>query len=379
MEMHRSERHHRLNPMNFFHTHISESSIQRATDALRSTFISEGKLVREFESRLASNLGLSRPVALNSGTTALHLGLVLSGVGPGDEVIIPAQTFIATGMVVLAERAIPVFCDINPDTGNICPKSLVRKISKKTKAVMPVHWGGYPCDLDEINAICTDSGIAVIEDAAHALGAEYRGKPIGAISRFTAFSFQAIKHITTGDGGGLCCLWEEDEKDARIRRWFAIDRANSQPSILGERLYDADRVGYKYHMNDLNAAVGLGNLEDFPKIQSRLAEIAATYRKNLTGIDGIQLLRQDPDRDSANWLFTIRVQRREDFIRALADRGVPTSVVHLRIDKNSVFGGTRADLPGQESFNQEQVSLPIHFGLSDSDIAQVVSAVKFGW
>ncbi|MFM8982134.1 MAG: DegT/DnrJ/EryC1/StrS family aminotransferase, partial [Spartobacteria bacterium] len=137
--------------------------------------------------------------------------------------------------------------------------------------------------------------------------------------------------------------------------------------------------GYKYHMNDLGAAVGLGNLEDFPKIQSRLAEIAATYRKNLTGIDGIQLLRQDADRDSGNWLFTIRVQRREDFIRALADRGVPTSVVHLRIDKNSVFGGTRADLPGQEIFNQEQVSLPLHFGLSDSDIAQVVSAVKSGW
>jgi perosamine synthetase len=379
MEMHRSERPHRLNPMNFFHTHISESSIQRATDALRSTFISEGKLVREFESRLASNLGLSRPVALNSGTTALHLGLVLAGVGPSDEVIIPAQTFIATGMVVLAERATPVFCDIDPETGNICPKSLARKISKKTKAVIPVHWAGYPCDLDEINATCTDSGIAVIEDAAHALGARYRGKPIGAISRFTAFSFQAIKHITTGDGGGLCCLREEDEKDARIRRWFAIDRANSQPSILGERLYDADRVGYKYHMNDLGAAVGLGNLKDFPKIQSRLAEIAAAYRKNLTGIDGIQLLRQDADRDSGNWLFTIRVQRREDFIRALSDRGVPTSVVHLRIDKNSVFGGSRTDLPGQEIFNLEQVSLPIHFGLSDSDFTQVVSAVKSGW
>lgn len=365
--------------MNFFHTHISEASIEKATEALRTTFISEGKLVREFEFQLSSGLGLSHPVALNSGTTALHLALLIAGVGPDDEVILPAQTFIATGMVILAERAKPVFCDIDPETGNMCPKSLASKITKKTKAVMPVHWGGYPCDLDKINAICTDSGIAVVEDAAHALGAEYRGKPIGAISRFTAFSFQAIKHITTGDGGGLCCLREEDEKDARIRRWFAIDRANSQPSILGERLYDADRVGYKYHMNDLAAAVGLGNLQDFPKIKARLAEIAATYRQNFADIDGIRLLRQEPDRVSGHWLFTIRVQRREDFIRALACRGVPTSVVHLRIDKNSIFGGSRTDLPGQAIFNEEQVSLPIHYGLSDADIEQVLDAIKSGW
>lgn len=369
----------RLNLMNFFHTHISESSIDRALKALRTTFVSEGKLVREFESRLASDLGLCRPVALNSGTTALHLGLLLSGVEPGDEVIIPAQTFIATGMVVLAERATPVFCDINPDTGNMCPKSLADKISPRTKAVIPVHWAGYPCDLSEINSICADARISVIEDAAHALGARYNEKPIGAISRFTAFSFQAIKHVTTGDGGGLCCVCEDDEKDARIRRWFAIDRENSLPSILGERQYDADRVGYKYHMNDLAAAVGLGNLEDFPKIQSRLKEIAQTYRKRLTGVDGIRLLRQESDRQSANWLFTLRVKQRENFIRALSDRGVPASVVHLRIDKNSVFGGVRPDLHGQEIFNEEQISLPLHYGLRDEDVHFVCEAIKGGW
>lgn len=365
--------------MNFFHTHVSESAVNLASEALRTTFISEGKLVREFETRLAQDHGLSRPVALNSGTTALHLGLILAGVGPGDEVILPAQTFIATGMVVLAERAKPVFCDIDPETGNMCPKSLAAKMTIRTKAAMPVHWAGYPCDLDEINAVCRDAGLAVIEDAAHALGAEYRGKPIGSISRFTAFSFQAIKHITTGDGGAICCLEESDEANARIRRWFAIDRANAQPSILGERLYDADRVGYKYHMNDLAAAVGLGNLPDLPKIKARLAEIAARYRRELAGVDGLKFLRSDADRVSGNWLFTIRVQRREDFIRALADRGVPTSVVHLRIDKNSVFGGPCSDLVGQAIFNEEQVSLPIHFGLSDADIEQVIAAVKAGW
>lgn len=363
----------------FFHTHVSESSIQRATEALHSTFISEGKLVREFETRLASEFGLSRPVAVNSGTTALHLALVVAGIGPGDEVILPAQTFIATGMVILAQGATPVFCDIDPDTGNLCPRSAKEKITARTKAVFPVHWGGYPCDLDEINAVCADAGVVVIEDAAHALGAEYKGRPVGAISRFTAFSFQAIKHVTTGDGGALCCLSPEDEEDARIRRWFGIDRANAQPSILGERIYDADRIGYKYHLNDLAAAIGLGNLDSFPALRQRLRSIAALYREQLGSVPGLRLLRHEPDRISGNWLFTVRVERREDFIRALAGRGVPASVVHLRIDRNSIFGGQRDDLPGQDVFNSEQVALPIHFGLSDEDVDMVIAAVKAGW
>lgn len=365
--------------MNFFHTHISEAAVEKAAEALRGTFVSEGKLVREFESRLNSDLGLCRPVAVNSGTTALHLGLIIAGVGPDDEVILPAQTFIATGMVILAQRAKPVFCDIDPETGNMCPKSLASKMTRRTKAVIPVHWGGYPCDLDEINQVCASDGIAVVEDAAHALGAEYRGKPIGAVSRFTAFSFQAIKHITTGDGGALCCMRAEDEEDARIRRWFAIDRVNSEPSILGERVYDANRTGYKYHLNDLAAAVGLGNLDSFNAIKERLRRLAAIYRERLCSVSGIHLLRQEPDRVSGHWLFTVRVDRREDFIRALLDRGVPASVVHLRIDRNSVFGGQREDLVGQDLFNREQVSLPIHFGLSNEDLEKVIAAVRAGW
>jgi perosamine synthetase len=365
--------------MNFFHTHINEKAIANATEALRTTFVSEGKLVKQFEGRLAEKLGLVRPVALNSGTTALHLGLIVAGVGPGDKVVLPAQTFIATGMVILAQGATPVFCDIDPDTGNMCPQALMGRLTEKTRAVMPVHWGGYPCDLDEINSACSARGIAVIEDAAHALGATYKGRPIGAISRFTAFSFQAIKHITTGDGGALCCRAEADEKDARIRRWFAIDRANAQPSILGERIYDADRAGYKYHLNDLGAAIGLGNLEDFGAMRARLREIASKYREELKSVDGLRLLRKEADRESGHWLFTMRVDRREDFIRALAERGVPASVVHLRIDRNSVFGGQRDDLPGQDLFDREQVSLPIHFGLSDEDLEKVVAAVRAGW
>ena len=363
----------------FFHTHISPSAVELVTQVLQSGWISEGVMVKRFESALSERLGLRNPVAVNSGTSALHLALALVGVGPGDEVILPAQTFVATGLVILMQRATPIFVDIDPMTGNICAASVAERISPRTKAVIPVHWAGYPCDMDEINALAARHGLAVIEDAAHALGATYKGKPLGSISRFTAFSFQAIKHLTTGDGGALCCLDEADARVAFSRRWFGIDRPNSRPSILGEREYDIDAVGYKYHMNDLAAAVGLGNLADFPQRLARRQQLGAYYREQLRNVSGVQLLRLDNDRTHSYWLFTVLVERREDFIRKLADYGVPASVVHLRIDRNSVFGGVRPDLPGQAEFNDRQVALPVHEGLTDEDAEMIVNYIRRGW
>lgn len=365
--------------ISFFHVHISPSAVELANQVLRSGWISEGPVVKQFESALAQRLGLQNPVAVNSGTAALHLALALAGVGPGHEVILPAQTFVATGLVILMNGATPVFADIDPMTGNITPASIAERISPRTKAVIPVHWAGYPCDLDEINALAARHGLAVVEDAAHALGATYKGKAVGSISRFTVFSFQAIKHLTTGDGGALCCLEETDARAAFSRRWFGIDRASSQPSILGEREYDIAAVGYKYHMNDLAAAVGLGNLEDFPQRLARQQQIASYYREHLENVPGLQLTRLDEDRTHAYWLFTVLVERRKDFIRKLAEGGIPCSVVHLRIDHNSVFGGVRDDLPGQAAFNERQVAVPVHDGLADEDVERVIASIRGGW
>ena len=365
--------------MDFFNTYISEKSIKNAVETLRSTYLSEGKLVREFEQKLSQKAGLANPVALNSGTSALHMALILAGAGPGDEVIIPAQTFIATGMAVLYQNAIPVFADIQRDTGNIDPESVKEKITSKTKAVIAVHWGGYPADMDEINSTAKERNITVIEDAAHALGAVYKGKPIGTVSRFSCFSFQAIKHLTTGDGGALSCLNKSDELQARRRRWFDIDRENSKPSILGEREYDAVNTGYKYHMNDLAAAIGLGNLEDLENNLKRIRQTADKYISEFKNIDGLTLPNYKSDRKSSYWLFTLLVERREDFIKALASRGVPASVVHLRIDKNSVFGGIKSDLPNMNVFNEHQIAVPIHSGLTDEEIKLVIDSVKAGW
>ncbi len=365
--------------LQIFNTYIHPSAYGKVKSVLDSTFLSEGKLVKEFENKLGEDLGVINPVALNSGTSALHLALVLAGIKPGDEVICPAQTFVATALAILHERAVPIFADIQYGTGNIDPKSIEAKITDKTKAVIPVHWGGYPCDMDEINEIAQRHNLIVIEDAAHALGATYKGRPIGAISDFTCFSFQAIKHITTGDGGALCCKNDEDVRHAFTRRWFGINRLNSQPSILGERVYDIETVGYKYHMNDYAAALGLANLEGFSERLRRRKMIAKLYRKELANVPGIQLFESKSDRESAYWIFGFHVERREDFIRALQSRGITASVVHQRIDRNSCFGGLRADLKNQAKFDETQIHIPIHDALTDENVNYIISSIQKGW
>jgi len=365
--------------MEFFHTHISPRAAELAGQVLRSGWINEGPMVRRFEEALGVELGIQHPVAVNSCTAALHLALVLAGVGPGDEVILPAQTFVATGLVVLHQRATPVFADIDPRTGNLSVESIREHLTGRTRAILAVHWGGYPCDLGPINQLASERGLAVVEDAAHALGGTYQGRPLGAISRFTAFSFQAIKHLTTGDGGALGCREEADYRAAARRRWFGIDRQLAQPSPLGERIYDVEEVGYKYHMNDLAAAVGLGNLERFPERLARRRAIGERYRRELAGVAGLELLEARPDRAHAYWLFTILVERRLDFIRLLAEKGIPASVVHLRIDKYGVFGGPRPDLAGQADFDQRQVAIPLHEALSDEEIGEVIRTIRSGW
>ena len=362
--------------MEFFNTHISKTAFDTVKEVLQSTFLSEGDIVHKFELELTTNLGLINPVAVNSCTSALHLALILAGVGEGDEVILPAQTFIATGMVILMQKAKPVFADIQYNTGNVDPNSIRAKITSKTKAIIVVHWGGYPCDLDEINEIAGQFNLKVIEDAAHAIGAVYKNKPVGSISDFTCFSFQAIKHLTTGDGGAICCKNDDDYLRAKRLRWFGIDRVNSKPSILGEREYDVAEVGYKYHLNNFAAALGIANLSDFNLILQRRIEIAEIYNSELENIDGIKLLNHKKDRKSAWWLYTLLVDNRLGFIKKLKEKDIPASVVHLRIDKNSVFGGEGINLYEQERFNEKQVSIPVHSDLTNEQVLLICKTIN---
>ena len=362
-----------------FSTFVHPSAAQRVCNVLASTYLSEGKLVQEFEARLSAELGMRHPAALNSGTSALHLALEVAGIGAGDEVILAPQTFIASALTVVQVGARPVFADIQYDTGNIDPADIEHRITPRTKAIMAVHWGGYPCDLTEIQAIADRHGLVVIEDAAHSPGATYQGQAIGSISDFTCFSFQAIKHLTTGDGGALCARSPELAREVFRRRWFGIDRASSPVNELGEREYDLTDVGYKYHLSDYAAALGLANLDGFAgRMTARRARVQQ-YRDGLRRVPGLTHFVHQPDRESAHWLFGFHVENRLGFIRALRARGVAASVVHDGIDHNALFGGKRPDLTQQRRFDETQIHIPLHDALTAEQAAYIVDIIKQGW
>lgn len=362
--------------LDFFNTYISPTAGTHVNSVLASTFLSEGKITEQFEQQLSRTFGFRHTIALNSGTSALHLALDLLDIGEGDEVIIPAQTFIATGLAVLYCKAKPVFADINYEDGNLNVASVRSKITAKTKAIICVHWGGYPCDMKGLQEIINGSGICLIEDAAHALGSVYRNQMIGTTCDISCFSFQAIKHLTTGDGGAITMNDPALYEKALRKKWFGIDRKNSLASDLGERIYDLKEVGYKYHLNNYAAALGLANLEGYEERLARRREIAAYYRNELKNVTALQLFDEQAERRSAYWLFGFHVKRREELITKLKAKNVPSSVVHQRIDKYSLFGGIDHSLTQQAQFDATQLHIPIHDAITPEKAAYIADAVK---
>lgn len=362
-----------------FHPYISEKAPPAVEKVIRSRWIGQGALVSEFEEKFIETAGVPFAAAVNSVSSAIRLALALARVGPGDEVITTPQTCTATNHSILEQFAVPVFADIQPLTGNIDPENIGKRITPRTKAVVCFHWGGYPCDLDSVHSQAGRHGLAVIEDASDALGARYRDIPIGSFSPYTCFSFAAVQQITTGEGGMLCTLSKNDDERAKRKRWYGIDRLRRTPNRVGYYDFDVSEAGYGYHMTNIAAAIGLANLEDFPSVLKRRKEIAGRYRSSLEGADGVTLLEAAPDRESAHQLFTILVERREDFCASLRSRGIETSIVHERNDVYSVFGGRRDDLPNLDRFSGRHISLPLHNQLSDEDVSAVLAAVKEGW
>lgn len=362
-----------------FKPYINPSAINRVTQVLKSGWVGEGPVVKEFEDKLSQHFRTSKVVTVNSGTTALQLALTLANIKPGDEIITTAQTMMASSLVIVHAGAKPIFADIQYHTGNIDPNDIEHRITKKTKAILPVHWGGYPCDMQQIEQIAKKYNLTVIEDAAHAMGAKYYNRPIGSLSDFTCFSFQAIKTLTSVDGGAISMKRVTDYKRAKRLKWFGIDRDNRKRSIIGEPVYSITEPGFKYHMNDVNAAIGVENLAELPKLLEHRRELVKLYRKGLSDIDGIELHLDEQDRDSAHWLFTINVEKRLSFIKHLANHQIPASVVHLRIDTNPVFGELRTDLPHLNNYNKHHVCLPLHNYMTKSDVEFIIEKIKLGW
>jgi len=360
---------------------VSDEAVAGAASALRRRMIGEGDTVKQFEAALCDKFGFRHALLLNNGTAGLRLALAVTGIGPGDEVITTALTCTATNTPILEQGATPVFADVQFGTGNIDPADVARRITPRTKAIIAMHWGGYPCDLHELERIAAPLGIPVIEDAAQALGAEYQGWPIGTYSRFTMFSFQAVKTLTTVDGGLLTTLRQVDHEAARRRRWFGIDRDSRRPSREwpGYWEWSQSEIGFKYQPHNVQAAIGLGNLKHFDRLQARRVGLAALYRRELAGVPGVTLFELADDRLPAWWLFTLHVEDRWGFYEMMTERGIETTVAHIRNDVHPVFGGRRDDLPVLDRFCQSYICIPLHHAISDEQAGRIVDAIKGGW
>jgi dTDP-4-amino-4,6-dideoxygalactose transaminase len=356
-----------------FKVFMPPTVMEPLAQVLASGYIGEGPQVAEFERQLAPWFGNPNILALNSGTSALQLALRLADVGPGDEVISTAMTCTATNEPIVALGAKIVWADIDPWTANIDPADVARKISPKTKAIMCVHWGGYPCDLDELNEIAARHGLKVIEDAAHAFGAVYRGRPVGSVSDFQCFSFQAIKHMTTVDGGALVCRSESDCRRGRLLRWYGIDRTANRKDFRCEE--DICEYGYKFHMNDVNASIGIEQLKYVAATLDKHRSNARMYDEAFDGLKTVRRLRYSKDRLSSYWLYTIRVKEPQAFMAHMKSAGVTVSAVHARNDKHTMFREFRAPLPGVDEFVSEQVSIPVGWWLKPEDRDRIIRAV----
>jgi len=357
-----------------FKVFMPESVIDRLREVLLSGYIGEGPRVAEFERQLARWFGSPNVLALNNGTAAIQLALRLAGVGPGDEVISSPVTCVATNEPILACGARVVWADIDPATGNIDPADIARRINAKTKAIMVVHWGGYPCDLDEINELAAERGLKVIEDACHAFGAEYHGRPVGSHSDFACFSFQAIKELTTVDGGALVCRTEEDCERGRLLRWYGIDRRQERKDFRCEQ--DIAEWGYKFHMNDVAAVIGLEQLRYVGENLSRTRANARRYREALRGMNHVRLLESRADRLSSYWLFTIRVRDRERFAAAMKEARITVSQVHARNDTHTAFRPFASQLPGVDEFTGEHICIPVGWWLSEREVEHIIASVR---
>lgn len=357
-----------------FKVHMPESVLEPLSKILMSGYIGQGPVVDAFEHALSPWFGSQNILTLNSGTSALMLALRLAGVGFGDDVISTAMTCTATNVPILAMGANIVWADIDPLTGNIDPLDAERKITEKTKAIIGVHWGGYPCEIEELNRIGSKYGIKIIEDAAHAFGAKYHGEPVGSHSDFVCFSFQAIKHLTTVDGGALVCSDTESYKRGKLLRWYGIDRESEQKDFRCEE--DVLEYGYKFHMNDVSATIGLEQLKYVGDVLRRYRENAAYYRQRFQSLAGLKLLNYLPDREGSYWLFTVRVPERLSFMQEMKNAGIVVSQVHSRNDSHTMFREFRRILPGVDEFVAEQVSIPVGWWLTEEQRKYIADTVE---
>jgi len=352
---------------------------ERAIDrVLASRWVGKGLVTEEFEQKLAEYLGAENVMCANSGTAALHLALEALDLEPGSEVLVPSITFPSTIQAIVLSGLRPIFCEVDPSTVNVCISDLASRIRSETRAILPVHYAGFPCDLDQLKSLASLHDLHIVEDAAHAFGSTYKGQMIGVHSDSTCFSFDALKTITTVDGGAVATANDRFAQRIRRLRNIGIDpEARQGHELPASWKYLVTGRGFRYAMSNLNAAIGLVQLARIQTVKQRKQEIFEQYSASLRDIDELTLLHQDVTQ-AIPFAFVVRIQStmRDALSRHLKEQGIETAVHFVPNHLQPAFQAFRQDLPVTDVLFQELLSLPFHTSLTDVDVRRVINEIK---
>jgi dTDP-4-amino-4,6-dideoxygalactose transaminase len=380
--------------LSLFKVFMSEDVIKPVTDVLMSGFITQGTIVDKFEEKLSEYFGNKNLLTLNSATSGLTLALRLlinpdkESNWPGidinnDYILSPALTCFATNASILANDCKIKWVDTDNTTANISIDDVKNKLDANTKVLFLVHWGGYPVDLNQLKLLQDKHEekygykFRIIEDCAHAFGATFNDKKLGNHNNICVFSLQAIKHLTTGDGGIIILPDEKLYNRAKLIRWFGIDRDKRNYNRKDFRLEnDIEEWGYKFHMNDINATIGLYNLPHIDKLLDKNRSNYQYLYENLNNINGITLFENNSNRKTAGWLFTLRVTNKINFIDKMKEFGIATSQVHNRNDLNSCLKEFKIDLPNITELEKELICIPVGWWLEKEDLEYIINRIK---
>lgn len=359
-----------------FKPQMGQDEIDAVAEVVRSGWIGLGPKTAEFERRFAEYVGSAYAVGVNSCTAALDLATRLLGVNHGHEVIVPTMTFVSTAHIVAYNLATPVFADVDPTTLAIDLEDVRRKITVRTRAIIPVHYSGRPVDFDALQEVAGE--IPIIEDCAHAAGARYKGRHVGSLGEMGCFSFHAVKNLAMGDGGALTTNHPEWAKRSRRLRWLGIDKGTWDRTAADKSYwwqYFVDEIGLKCHMNDIAAAIGLVQLRKLEAMNARRREIARQYSEAFSRYDFLETPPADDDAYQSSWhIYCLKAPNRDDLCAHLQERGIATGVHYTPIHLYSCYGN-RTSLPQAETVFTRIVSLPVYPDMTDTDVQRVIDSV----
>lgn len=362
---------------------IDEDDIEAVVNVLRSDFITQGPSIERFERKIAEYVGAKYVVAFCNGTAALHGACFAAGIVPGDEVITTPITFVASSNCVLYSGGTPVFADIRPDTYNIDPNEVARKITPKTKAIIAVDFSGQPAETDRLSMLARDHGLVLIQDAAHSIGASYGGRKVGTLADMTMFSFHPVKHITTGEGGVIATNSEEYRDRLLMFRSHGVTKEPEQMERNdGPWYYEMQTLGYNYRMTDIQAALGVSQMDKLDRFVARRREIAAQYNQAFSENEGITIPYQHPAAESSWHLYVIRWNQGTDRAKVfeeLRSRNIGVHVHYIPVYNQPYYkdlGYEQRQCFHAEAYYDQVMSLPLFPGMTDEDVQDVIYSVK---